>query len=103
MTQLVARRLLQPPCETAKPGSKGLSRIHYHRAESGRPSRERIDEIKIAEFREGYRRFGIVGDVSFLFIKMADRFLNLVFQGGGVCGVAYAGALQAVPPTFKLH
>lgn len=34
---------------------------------------------------------------------MADRFLNLVFQGGGVRGVAYAGALQALPPTFKLH
>jgi NTE family protein len=34
---------------------------------------------------------------------MADRFLNLVFQGGGVRGVAYAGALQAMPGNFKLH
>jgi len=34
---------------------------------------------------------------------MADRFLNLVFQGGGVRGVAYAGALKELPPDFKLH
>ncbi|HVP48589.1 MAG TPA: patatin-like phospholipase family protein [Bryobacteraceae bacterium] len=34
---------------------------------------------------------------------MADRFLNLVFQGGGVRGAAYAGALQAVPPNYKIH
>src|SRR5947208_17056802 len=34
---------------------------------------------------------------------MVNRFLNLVFQGGGVRGVAYAGALQALPPNYKLH
>jgi len=34
---------------------------------------------------------------------MADRFLNLVFQGGGVRGVAYAGALQELPASFRVH
>jgi predicted acylesterase/phospholipase RssA len=28
---------------------------------------------------------------------MPDRYLNLVFQGGGVRGIAYAGALSAMP------
>jgi NTE family protein len=34
---------------------------------------------------------------------MAGRILNLVFQGGGVRGVAYAGALQSLPVDFKVH
>ena len=31
------------------------------------------------------------------------RYLNLVFQGGGVRGVAYAGALQGMPSDFRVH
>ncbi|MBZ5603542.1 MAG: patatin-like phospholipase family protein [Acidobacteriia bacterium] len=34
---------------------------------------------------------------------MAERYLNLVFQGGGVRGIAYAGALHKMPPDYKLH
>jgi len=30
---------------------------------------------------------------------MPDRYLNLVFQGGGVRGIAYAGALSAMPTS----
>ena len=29
--------------------------------------------------------------------------MNLVFQGGGVRGVAYAGALECMPPECKVH
>jgi NTE family protein len=34
---------------------------------------------------------------------MADRYLNLVFQGGGVRGIAYAGVLEKMPSHCKLH
>src|SRR5438477_6422064 len=33
----------------------------------------------------------------------AERFLNLVFQGGGVRGIAYAGVLSKMPSTYKIH
>jgi len=32
-----------------------------------------------------------------------DRYLNLVFQGGGVRGIAYAGALSGMPSHCKIH
>src|SRR5262245_25603747 len=31
------------------------------------------------------------------------RHLNLIFQGGGVKGIAYAGALQAMPKDFRIR
>ena len=33
---------------------------------------------------------------------MPKRRLNLVFQGGGVRGVAYAGVLDAMPPHLEV-
>lgn len=32
-----------------------------------------------------------------------DRYVNLVFQGGGVRGIAYAGVLDAIPSYCKIH
>jgi NTE family protein len=34
---------------------------------------------------------------------VAARYLNLVFQGGGVRGVAYAGVLEYLPPDISIH
>jgi NTE family protein len=32
-----------------------------------------------------------------------EKYINLVFQGGGVRGIAYAGALEAMPTHCKIH
>lgn len=32
-----------------------------------------------------------------------DRRLNLVFQGGGIRGIAYVGALELMPPHLHVH
>ncbi len=34
---------------------------------------------------------------------MAHRYLNLVFQGGGVRGIAYAGVLDTMPDDIQIH
>lgn len=36
-------------------------------------------------------------------MEIATRWLNLVFQGGGVRGIAYAGGLARMPAHYRIH